>query len=43
VTTQAQIVDVVRRLQTDFGTAVVWISHDLGVIGEVADNVTVAA
>jgi peptide/nickel transport system ATP-binding protein len=41
VTTQAQIVDVVRRLQTDFGTAVVWISHDLGVIGEVADNVTV--
>ncbi len=41
VTTQAQIVEVVRRLQTDFGTAVVWISHDLGVIGEVADNVTV--
>jgi peptide/nickel transport system ATP-binding protein len=41
VTTQAQIVDVVRRLQTDFGTAVVWISHDLGVIGEVADDVTV--
>jgi peptide/nickel transport system ATP-binding protein len=41
VTTQAQIVEVVRRLQTDFGTAVVWISHDLGVIGEVADNVIV--
>jgi peptide/nickel transport system ATP-binding protein len=41
VTTQAQIVDVVRRLQADFGTAVVWISHDLGVIGEVADNVSV--
>ena len=41
VTTQAQIVEVIRRLQTDFGTAVVWISHDLGVIGEVADNVTV--
>jgi peptide/nickel transport system ATP-binding protein len=41
VTTQAQIIDVVRRLQRDFGTAVVWISHDLGVIGQVADDVTV--
>ncbi len=30
-----------RDLQRDFGTAVVWISHDLGVIGEVADTVTV--
>ena len=41
VTTQAQIVDLVRDLQRDFGTAVVWISHDLGVIGQVADDVTV--
>ncbi len=41
VTTQAQIIDLVRDLQRDFGTAVVWISHDLGVIGEVADTVTV--
>ncbi len=41
VTTQAQIIDLVRRLQRDFGTAVVWISHDLGVIGQVADDVTV--
>ncbi|BBX15930.1 glutathione ABC transporter ATP-binding protein [Mycolicibacterium duvalii] len=41
VTTQAQIVELVRRLQRDFGTAVVWISHDLGVIGQVADDVTV--
>lgn len=41
VTTQAQIVDLVRNLQRDFGTAVVWISHDLGVIGQVADDVTV--
>ncbi len=41
VTTQAQIVELVRDLQKDFGTAVVWISHDLGVIGEVADTVTV--
>lgn len=41
VTTQAQIIDLVRDLQRDFGTAVVWISHDLGVIGQVADHVTV--
>ena len=41
VTTQAQIIALVRELQREFGTAVVWISHDLGVIGEVADNVTV--
>jgi peptide/nickel transport system ATP-binding protein len=41
VTTQAQIIDLVRELQRDFGTAVVWISHDLGVIGQVADDVTV--
>lgn len=41
VTTQAQIIDLVRALQRDFGTAVVWISHDLGVIGQVAGDVTV--
>lgn len=41
VTTQAQIIGLVRQLQRDFGTAVVWISHDLGVIGQVADDVTV--
>ncbi|MGO4445955.1 dipeptide ABC transporter ATP-binding protein [Mycobacterium sp. 2YAF39] len=41
VTTQAQIIDLVQDLQRDFGTAVVWISHDLGVIGQVADDVTV--
>ncbi|MET0900348.1 MAG: ABC transporter ATP-binding protein [Mycobacterium sp.] len=41
VTTQAQIIELVRALQRDFGTAVVWISHDLGVIGQVAEDVTV--
>jgi peptide/nickel transport system ATP-binding protein len=41
VTTQAQIIDLARDLQRDFGTAVIWISHDLGVIGQVADDVTV--
>ncbi len=41
VTTQAQIIDLVTTLQRDTGTAVVWISHDLGVIGQVADEVLV--
>jgi peptide/nickel transport system ATP-binding protein len=41
VTTQAQIIELVRDLQRDFGTAVVWISHDLGVIGQIADDVAV--
>jgi peptide/nickel transport system ATP-binding protein len=41
VTTQAQILQLVRDLQSQRGTAVVWISHDLGVIGQVADDVLV--
>ena len=41
VTTQAQIIELVSALQRDVGAAVVWISHDLGVIGQVADTVTV--
>ena len=41
VTTQAQIIDLVNDLQRRFGTAVIWISHNLGVIGQVADDVTV--
>ena len=41
VTTQAQILGLVRALQHERGTAVVWISHDLGVIGQVADDVLV--
>lgn len=41
VTTQAQIVQLVKQLQEDRGMGVVWISHDLGVIGQVADDVTV--
>lgn len=41
VTTQAQILDLVAELQHQRGTAVVWISHDLGVIGQVADDVVV--
>jgi peptide/nickel transport system ATP-binding protein len=41
VTTQAQIIELVGDLQRDFGTAVVWVSHNLGVIGQVADTVAV--
>ncbi|ACZ21585.1 ATPase component of various ABC-type transport systems with duplicated ATPase domain [Sanguibacter keddieii DSM 10542] len=41
VTTQAQIISLVQQLQHDRGTAVVWISHDLGVVGQVADDVLV--
>ncbi len=41
VTTQAQIIALVDELQRARGTAVVWISHDLGVIGQVADDVLV--
>lgn len=41
VTTQKQIVDLVARLQRERDMAVVWISHDLGVIGQIADDVAV--
>ncbi|MDP9393626.1 MAG: ABC transporter ATP-binding protein [Actinomycetota bacterium] len=41
VTTQAQIVELVAKLQEDFGTAVVWITHDLGVVAGIADRVLV--
>lgn len=41
VTTQAQILDLLARLQTQVQTAVILITHNLGVIAEVADNVVV--
>src|SRR5688572_12994050 len=41
VTTQAQIVDLVERLQAETGTAVVWITHDLGIVAGIADRVLV--
>jgi peptide/nickel transport system ATP-binding protein len=41
VTTQAQILDLVKRLQERFGMAVVWITHDLGVVADFADRVAV--
>jgi oligopeptide/dipeptide ABC transporter ATP-binding protein len=41
VTVQAQIVDLVKRLQEQIGMAVVWITHDLGVVAGMADRVLV--
>ena len=41
VTTQAQILDLVRRLQDEKGLAVMLITHDMGVIAEMADEVVV--
>ncbi len=41
VTTQAQIVELVQRLQDEFGMAVIWITHDLGVVAGIADRVIV--
>jgi oligopeptide/dipeptide ABC transporter ATP-binding protein len=41
VTIQAQILDLIRRLNHDLGMAVVLITHDLGVVAEMADRVAV--
>ncbi len=41
VTIQAQIVELVKRLRDQLGLALIWITHDLGVIAGLADRVTV--
>jgi oligopeptide/dipeptide ABC transporter ATP-binding protein len=41
VTIQAQILDLIRKLQKDMGTAVILITHDLGVVAEMCDDVAV--
>jgi oligopeptide/dipeptide ABC transporter ATP-binding protein len=41
VTTQAQILDLMAKLQKDHGTAIIMITHDLGVVAEIADEVVV--
>ena len=41
VTIQAQIMDLVRRLRDELGMAIIWITHDLGVIAGLAQRVIV--
>jgi peptide/nickel transport system ATP-binding protein len=41
VTIQAQILDLMRRLQRETGTAIILITHDLGVVAEMCDRVAV--
>jgi peptide/nickel transport system ATP-binding protein len=41
VTTQAQILNLMKRIQHEFGSAIILITHDLGVVAETADDVVV--
>jgi oligopeptide/dipeptide ABC transporter ATP-binding protein len=41
VTIQQQILDLVGRLRDEYGLAVIWITHDLGVVARIADRVAV--
>jgi oligopeptide transport system ATP-binding protein len=41
VTVQAQILNLLKKLQNDFGMGIIFITHDLGVVAEICDNVNV--
>ena len=41
VTTQAQVLKLIRELREEMGTAVLFVTHDMGVVAEIADDVTV--
>jgi len=41
VTIQAQIVELIKQLRDEFGMAIIWITHDLGVVAGIADAIKV--
>ena len=41
VTIQAQIIDLIKKLRHEIGMSVIWITHDLGIVAGLADNVAV--
>ncbi len=41
VTIQAQIVELTKNIQSQLGMAIIWITHDLGIVAEIADRVLV--
>lgn len=41
VTVQAQILDLVNKLKRDLGMAIIWVTHDLGVVAEIAQRAAV--
>ena len=41
VTTEAQILELLKQLQSELGMAIIWLTHDLGVIAGIADRVSV--
>lgn len=41
VTTQAQILNLIKKIQKEYDTAIIMITHDLGVVSNIADNIAV--
>jgi len=41
VTIQAQIIDIIKRLKQELGMAIIWITHDLGIVAGLAERVIV--
>src|SRR5664279_2436221 len=41
VTIQAQIIELVKRLRDELGMAIIWITHDLGIVAGLAERVNV--
>jgi len=41
VTIEAQVLELVRELREEYGMSVIWITHDFGVVAEIADSVAV--